>query len=199
MRKNIILKTALAIAFILLVWNLVLLNRVYNTENQIQSIAEKNEIILNQVPKSYSQNFNLLLTDKGHLEVDGIENLDVILYRLLSKKKAILVYRYSDHHCGECIDFGMIKLHKLSEEMDNIIILASYDNDREMKISHRKYNSNIPICNVREGYIELKAEKMSVPYFFMVDSNMQISNVFIPEKTIPSMTTKYFNAIKSSL
>ena len=39
-------------------------------------------------------------------------------------------------------------------------------------------------------------EELSSPYYFIVDSTLIMSDIFVPDKSFPSLTNHYLNMIK---
>lgn len=120
-------------------------------------------------------------------------NLDTIF----NKQQYVVVYRYHDTDCEACIHFGMIKLKKLSQHIGNnkIIILVKTPSKRTIELAHNVYNINFPIYIVDSLPIHL--DQFNIPYLFILDKDMQINNLFIPDKTIPKFTDKYINEIQN--
>jgi hypothetical protein len=44
--------------------------------------------------------------------------------------------------------------------------------------------------------LPLQAEELAFPYFFILDNDLRVSNVFFPNKDVMIITNNYFNSIK---
>ena len=111
----------------------------------------------------------------------------------------ILVFRYSFIHCNACVDTLMKLVGHFSKEVGagKIAILAQYANKRD-------YKNFVRINNVKNGMFHLqdtlcKADELSIPYLFVLEGDMTISNFFMPRKEYPQITEQYLQSIKNLL
>lgn len=116
--------------------------------------------------------------------------------KLKPNQKYAVVYRYHDTDCEACINFGIIKLKKIAQEIgvSNVIILVKTSSTRTLQIDQNTYDIHTPMFMVDSLPIAL--DQLNIPYFFILDSNMNINNLFILDKSIPSFTDKYSKEIQ---
>lgn len=80
---------------------------------------------------------------------------------------------------------------------DKVVVLAQYANIRD-------YKNFVRINNIKHSIYQLqdslcKADELSIPYLFVLEDNMTISNFFLPRKEYPQVTEKYLESIKNIL
>lgn len=112
------------------------------------------------------------------------------------KKGVTLVIRFSELYCGDCVNFILLKTKKLIKNKNiRIILLPNYSSKNSSKIICTQFElGNIPTCNIER--LNLPVEDCGYPYCFTIDSTYKVSNVFVPDKTVPSLTSSYFNMIE---
>lgn len=110
-------------------------------------------------------------------------------------RQPTLVFRYCDRACGECISFGADKLARELEGSNiPVVFLARYDNIQEMRRQGPRINPwGFRMLNV-EKILDLD-EKL-LPYYCIIDERGAVHDIFIPEKSRPSMTNQYLACIK---
>ena len=144
----------------------------------------------------YLTNYYVKLNNNG-MELNDImlkDSLGIIspLKNLLEKeKKQILVCRFSQFHCESCVNFSIqMLLHSSFIEKENLLFLGSYENNR---IFNREKNYTFKTYNALSLNIPL--EELGFPYFFVLNENLTISHIVIPDKNTPALTQKYLEII----
>lgn len=110
----------------------------------------------------------------------------------------ILVFRFEEGQCQNCIVFGMLKLENHFQEISiNTVVFANYSEHYPFKRMSRTLNrKRLPIYNVTDlGELD----ELKVPYFFILNRDLSVEDVFIPEKAFPEITNQYFEALKQKL
>ena len=193
MKNNIIIIISI---IILLTTNFFILRK---NRHYVKLLNHKDSLIINQEFTQQQLNYiedNLFYTIKcqninikNHIKH---YNFDTIF----NKQQHVVAYRYHDTDCEACIHFGIIKLKKLSENIGNnkIILLVKASSKRIIELTHNVYNIDFPIYIVDSLPIHL--DQFNIPYLFILDKNMQINNLFSPDKTISKFTDKYLNEIQ---
>lgn len=110
----------------------------------------------------------------------------------------ILVFRYSELHCQVCVDSVITDLKKEFEEIgeNNIIILSSYRSKSDLLLFKRMNQLDLPVYNINEESLSISIDQAKTPYMFVLDSNLTVNMIFIPEKTLPELNTQYFKFVK---
>lgn len=152
----------------------------------------------NQLVKYYSKlenkTNNIVLDD--FLVVN--EQKDTLnISQLVDSEK--LIYRFSELHCDVCVinEFKNLKESLTQKELQNVVILSSYNNLRNLYI-FKRINSlkNFEVYNVVNNVIgNFEIEELGYPYFFCLNRNLIINNSFIPNKNDDQRTINYLNKI----
>lgn len=192
MKNNIIISVSVAI---LLVTNIFTLkkNRYYvDALNYKDSLIQNQNFIKQQLDYIEGNLFTTLKYQNTNIATDIAE---YYLDTILSKQQYIFVYRYHDTDCEACINSGIIKLKKLSQKIgkNKIIILVKTTSKRILQIARNTYNIDFPMFIVDS--LPMHLDQFNIPYYFILDQNMDVNNLFIPDKTIPVYTDKYMSEI----
>lgn len=169
--------------------------------NKDNAISFKNENRESDELYSYKLNFmtNIL---NSNLQLDNImikDSLNSIIpmkEAFYHKQKQLLVCRFSQTYCESCVNFSILILRTWVDSIGvkNVMFLGNYRNNRI-------FNRTIPLYGIQGmkvyngSEINIPAEKLGYPYYFVLDSNLQISNVFVPNKGLPDLTSKYLKNI----
>lgn len=202
MRKNILFGLMFAL---LIATNVFYLFYVVGIRRQIE---EGSEIAMNKVNRTLAE--NTLLRNNITLSQQGVCNLpfDLSVYSFhydetgelskIKKQKNTLVFRYTTLVCMSCVEKISDVLKKFQEENENIevIVLATYRPNEELMFkSICKPHKNVYTVSA----LNLPLEKENVPYFFLLDKDLNVSNTFIPEAGMPKLTKAYLERIKELL
>lgn len=127
---------------------------------------------------------------------DSLGNTLLLSDILSNKPKYVLVCRFSELHCESCIYFA-VQFIRHSVDLigaENIVLLGSYRNNRVFSRTMYSYGvHNLNFYNV--GALTLPAERDRYPYYFILNRDLTVSNVFFPDRTTPSTTERYLRAI----
>lgn len=119
---------------------------------------------------------------------------EFIINDILSSEK--LVFRYSELHCDVCVDEQIKSLKKYKEKIgsDNILILADYNNIKNLALFKRLNSIELPIFKLSKK-LNLELDEKDFPYFFVIDSSFIARDFFIPIKEINGYTDNYLKII----
>ena len=62
----------------------------------------------------------------------------------------------------------------------------------------KKGLDNIKMYLLTESGLNIPLDKLNVPFYFSVNSNLTMTNFFIPQKDNPKLSTVYLNTIGQS-
>jgi len=95
--------------------------------------------------------------------------------------KPVLVLRYSELNCQSCVD-DLLTTIKESDlfNASNTLLLAYYSEPAYLYQFKRMNRLELPVFSIQ--YTGLPPDTLNLPYFFLMNSKLQISNVFIPEE-----------------
>ena len=108
-----------------------------------------------------------------------------------------LILRYNEDNCSSCIDHSLDALleYKDAIGIENILIISTVRNNRKLKAFIDKYEDlNIQIINTKSE-INLPIEEYNIPYFFVINENLELKMLFVPIKELPHNTARYLDII----
>ncbi|GAA3560896.1 hypothetical protein [Snuella lapsa] len=120
--------------------------------------------------------------------VDVFSDLTVVLY-------------ISTNQCTSCIDDSIEKIQERLKKHPNLeyIIFSSGFTLRELMLikTNKKLKASIySITNNRSHFFN-KMDKALFPYYFTVNSNLEVSNIFFPQKSSSILEVRYFERLSS--
>lgn len=130
------------------------------------------------------------------LAKDSLHNLIPLKKTFDNKQNNILVYRFSKRHCESCVvaSLEVLKRHIDYIGVSNILILGNYKNNRIYNRTMLEYGINkMKVYNIPS--FKIPAEEIGYPYFFVLNSNLEILDLFIPNKVAPKLTDNYLSII----
>lgn len=133
----------------------------------------------------------------GHLAKDSL-HISIPIQDLFDKAQSnILVYRFSKKHCESCVVASMEVLKRQIDSIGgrNIAFLGNYRNNRIYQRTLKEYGIK-KVKALNSVPFNIPAEEIGYPYFFILKNNLEIADVFIPNKTTPNITSKYLKLIK---
>lgn len=186
----------------LLLINAYTLLRFNNLKQKNEAIAFSYNLHENEILKIYKSKFitGILNSDfdLGNIKVkDTLNNLIFLKSIFKSEQKQVLVCRFSQSHCESCVDATIQTLLPVIDSIgkDNVVFLGNHHNNRIFKGTLPLYN--IEKMNVYNApTLNLPAEDLGYPYFFILNSSLQTSNVLVHEKGFPQLTIEYLEKIK---
>ena len=163
---------------------LVVENNIYKdfeSNNRNELNAYKTNFIANTLNSNY-QLCDMFVKDSCDNEIP----LNSILR---SNQNQILVCRFPHSHCQSCVNSLMQILHSKIDSIgkDNIMLWGNNPNHRIFKRTMPLYGTKgLTVYNVPP--FKIPADQLGYPYCFILDSNLQILNVFIPDKGVRELT-----------
>ena len=149
---------------------------------QVENLLEEKEILFEHLTNNLSLDFT---TDIGHI----------------IQKKNILIYRFSDDMCENCVYEDLSNLRQLQKEIgkDKILLLPAYKNDRKSQIRLSNEVKGFQYQNISEEVITfpiIKQLDIKSRYMAYIDSIGSTEMFFIPIKGEKELTQRYFSKIK---
>lgn len=195
---------AVSAVFFLIMLNVFLLFRLRYEKVYVKNMQNKSNVLLDEA------NMNLLLLFQNMIyqyeneavqlpdfSLKNCESLDSFPVSSLIGNETVLFFRFRETNCDLCVNKFMELLKNVSDKFPprHFVVLCSYDNIHECKTFIRKNNLNINIFNVKV-LVDLPMEKRNDPYFFILNSDLKVQNVFIPNKNNIDNMNDYMIYIK---
>jgi len=145
------------------------------------------------------------LTDDLTFEIDEhllSLNQSLVLGNLLKEKSQLAVLRISDQNCSLCVETELEEIEKLQQVLPEhrVVVLASFENKRGLKILTEGLKKiGTPIFSVRFDKVHLPIEEANIPYYFVLNRDWTVSNIFIPKRSFPDLTNTYFSVLAARL
>lgn len=204
LKGTILFLSMLSVFLFLIISFLYVKNRRFIAEISIcQENFYKNQVILknsNELIETLTTNFILTYRANGimidsMLQLKTEKNKDILMKELVGEHSK-LVFRYSQLHCNVCVDQEVKFLKDLIDEIgdENILILAHYDSFRNLSLFKRTNQVSTKVFNIKD--IKLPIEEYNIPYYFVVNKDLHISDVMIPTKYLPERTQSYLEFVK---
>lgn len=110
-----------------------------------------------------------------------------------------MIVRYSELNCQSCVDSLLFYAGQFANKVgcENVQVWATYSNRRNFSLTERLNKKAIDILDARDFSFGL--DSINVPYMFILNSDMTISNVFIPHKEFPDSYDWYFSIVEKVL
>jgi uncharacterized HAD superfamily protein len=163
----------------------------YKSKQIIDSL--ENNFLINNVVKQLENSGAIL----NNVMIEDFNNKTYQLKELI-KDRSKLIFMFSELNCQTCIDMQLPNIEQLSKDIgaENIILLASYSNKRDLVQFARINNIKLEIYNFDKSEIEIPLIDTNVPFFFILNPNLTSTCFFIPEKSMPKHTIAYLNIVK---
>jgi len=181
---------------LLLIILLCLFSYSCNNKKEAENVLSATDTTLKDgILSNYEVNlFNQFLSDAKTLEPDITLKNDLLQDVLLSDiiNEPTLVFRFSELHCEICIDQEVKKLNEYFPKLKNrAIILTTYNNTRDFNIFRRLNQVKMPVYKLEKN-LNLDIEEAYIPYLFVLDSNLKIHHLFVPDKLFPNVSNSFY-------
>jgi hypothetical protein len=194
MRKNIIL---VSLFIVTLGTQVAIFIRQYH-DKKIKTSIIQNQYITDTI-QFCTLNFNINNRMTGLLmpEIVAYNGTNKLPLLSLLKSSNLLIYRYSDIHCNTCVETELESLQKyFDSKLGQIIILASYDNEKDFMLFKKLNKIKIPIYRIAHNAIDWTPEKLDMPYYFVLHSNGRVSNFYISNREYIDITNNYLKCVR---
>ena len=189
--KTFVRNTAKVLAVAVLICSqLVLLvgNLKLNIRNsQLQNTVEKQQ--------EYDIGLYQLL---DNLQNSGLETVPVAETLNADLTKPLLVCRISEYNCSECVDFAVRKMigeHR-NEGLDfPMLLLGDYSSMSALKALARRLDPESECLLGLESDNGLPIDGRNVPYYYILNGNCTVQDVFVPDRMEHELADTYFSIL----
>jgi hypothetical protein len=166
-----------------------------NITSPYRNISENDEL------NSYKVNFQTNVKN-SNLRLDGIDvkdsldNVFALKDVFRDNQKQILVCRFSELHCESCVNFSIQLFRSWVNKAgkDNMLFLGTYRNNKIFNRTKPIYGiNNLNVYNI--SALNIPVEELGYPYYFVLNNDLTILNVFVPDKATPVITNNYLDMI----
>ncbi|MDR1756141.1 MAG: hypothetical protein LBR65_04170 [Culturomica sp.] len=186
------------IILLLLAINMYTLTGFHRFKQQyagISQISENDE--LHTLKLNFWANIeNSRITLEEIVAKDSLNNVLPLSDIWKNGRKQMLVCRFSESHCESCVNFSIQSvLHRVGTiGKEHVLFLGHYRNNRIFNKTKPLYHiHNLNTYNAAE--LNIPAESLGFPYYFVLNDDLTVSNVFIPDKATPEITDNYLTMI----
>jgi hypothetical protein len=209
MRSNKIENTFVLIGIIILIGGIWIVVGQYSLQNHhikklertISNLGAENKLIKQKINTMVQrlicqyENENIILD--SDIEIwNSSEKL--LLKDLLNKRNfPTVIFRYSELHCQECVNAQIKTLKDFANDIgyDNVLLLANYKNNNDLSV-FKRLNQLRDMKIYQVDSLNISIEEFNLPYVFVVDKNMSVQLLFIPDKELSDLDTEYYKIIK---
>jgi hypothetical protein len=130
-----------------------------------------------------------------HNKIKDMFDSDLYMNELFSTRQYLFVCRFAELQCRECVVSTVTALKRAALN-DNTVFFCISNNSHGLK-QIRESLKLTEDAVYQTGLFDLPAESIGYPYYFILDSALRVSNVFIPDKRFPDITADYLQLIKN--
>jgi hypothetical protein len=193
------------IIFSLILINVYSLNKIRNYKQKLgmdiangcNNVENKNDEL-----NSYKLNFETNILNSNFkidslIIRDTLNNILQIKELFKREQKQFLVCRFSQLNCESCVISSINALRNWIDSIgiNNVMFLGNHPNNRIFTRTLSLYGiQTMKVYNVVE--FSIPAEQLGYPYYFVLNSNLCISDIFVPNKSFPNITNLYLSHIK---
>ena len=197
--KNVLIILLTITAGLLLSFTLHFRNKSTAIESNKQLLSEQ---IATMSVKAFGFDLNKTMTGKKVPDIVGItrDNDEKYLSELLNGRP-ILIYRYTQvGGCRPCYERQIRLIQEIfKNSLQSVVILATYGNRRDFRISAGNNVSGIPMFHISADAFDWQFEQSGIPYYFVLHPCMRISNIYVPNEREPELSRQYLESIKRLL
>lgn len=201
MKQNTLLVLIILALIAINVFTLLKFNKLKQQKNNKNLVNNFQDNVKAEELNAFKASFKTNLKNSGlplnEISIkDSLNNANPLKKVFDNTQKQMLVFRFSKRHCESCVVASMEVLQKWIGLIGdkNILILGNYKNNKIFQRTMKEYGIKYPNVYNSESF-DIPAEELGYPYFFVLNRNLEISNVFVPDKGLSKITTEYLKGI----
>lgn len=107
-----------------------------------------------------------------------------------------IVFVYSPLQCNSCYESQLELLSDSYENTQKLVILTYNDVSlKKISMINKTFSVDVPIYKLTGDRLPFPVDTIGKPYFFKINVDLRSSDVFIPNKNAPQLTTAYINRV----
>jgi hypothetical protein len=178
------------------------LNKIAEIENTLKRQLEFTSEIQIKL-EFFNLNFDL------NTKMTGLKSPDItctkreneeIRFSSISNSKPVLIYKYSDLNCNTCYEEAIKELQDVFHDFPAAAkIICAYNMEKDFLVFKKVNKIKLDIFRINHNAFNWVAEDYNRPYYFVLHPDMNISNIYVPDKAFPEMNKAYLESIKRLL
>ncbi len=192
-----ILIVVILLLVILNAFNQVSIRKIKNHSNKNSSQIELQLINDEIVDKIYKDQHFYSTRISGNGIIYDSKRQKNIQIKDIVEEKPLLVLRFSSNDCDPCIDKLMEQLKVAAETIgiNNIIIISDFKFPRQIGVFLREHDIGFMTYSLPRFDFGQDIDKFT-PYFFVLDEDLIMKNLFFTFHSFQNLNEEYFNPIK---
>ena len=115
-----------------------------------------------------------------------------------SEEDFFIVCRISEYDCEQCVNYSVQKLmENVNDSTLNmkVLLFGQYNNEISLKIQAEFFSELGEMTCYYVPYLNLPLDERRVPYYFVLNKDMNVTDVFAPDRMTSKLTDIYFSEI----
>lgn len=192
MKKIILWVILFTLTLGLIIYQSFIIRRLGTSLKQVNVI---NEVMKNKKDILYENLFLHWKNENGKISDSIIwdETQSSIPSSILIGKGPVLIFRFSELSCITCIDDLLKHIDKqLQNKHVNFITIGDFENPRSLLAFKIVHQLKWPMFYSKK----LLTNETVTPYFFILNENGTVSELFYPDNEFPELSSQYFGIIE---
>lgn len=147
----------------------------------------------------YMENSGLYIGDNLFTDLSTHKQYDLSKLFSETDNNCFLVCRISEFDCEQCANYAVQKMMKhINDSTLNIkmLLFGQYNNENSIKIIRDNYSEMGEMDCYYVPNLNLPIDDRNIPYYFVVDKTLKVSDVFAPDRMTAQLTDIYFSEMK---
>jgi hypothetical protein len=162
-----------------------------------KTIAIKKSAVFERQSYQFWNNYPLITTLDEGVKLDSTLKFNTAngeIFRikaLASKPRPTIIFRYVN-------DITSDSILNLLHSYPQILVITDNNSPATMRFFTSNHGLTNQILSIDPDLLRLETEHLIMSYFFTIDSDLTVKNVFVPRTEIFQMTHKYLNYLSNT-
>jgi len=118
----------------------------------------------------------------------------------LVKGERALIFHFSEYNCSVCYESEIQTLQTcFVDNTNSVIILCSYGEYHKFIVFLKTNQIRFPIYRIEHGVMKWELDNYDYPYYFVLHSDLTVSDIHIPDESYPESNKQYLEGVKRYL